>query len=167
LLYNHEAQYTTATTHANLSKAVAFSIAQLQGIAAVAGFPVSAVPTAAAVAMAESGGNPNAVGDLQITPGGSIGLWQVNLKAHPSYNRASLFDPAYNALAALAISSGGRNWAPWSTFNSGAYTQYLRPYGPAAVPGIGLQKPTAGGVLVAMTIVAASLAAAWWITQKA
>ena len=78
---------------------------------------------AAAVAMAESGGNANAVGDLYL--GGSYGLWQINSKAHPQFAIASLFDPAYNARAAFEISKGGTDWNPWTTFRTGAYRQYL------------------------------------------
>ncbi len=86
-----------------------------------AGFPNPEL--AAAVAMAESGGNANAVGDLLL--GGSYGLWQINIKAHPQYLVAQLFDPAYNARAAFEISSGGINWQPWTTFRTGAYLRYL------------------------------------------
>jgi soluble lytic murein transglycosylase-like protein len=90
-------------------------------IARAAGFPYPEL--AAAVAMAESGGNPNAVGDLYL--GGSYGLWQINSKAHPQYSVAMLFDPAYNARAAFEISKGGNDWSPWTTFRTGAYRQYL------------------------------------------
>jgi hypothetical protein len=111
--------------------------------------------------MAESGGNPSAVGDLNITPGGSEGLWQVNLHAHPSYDPTKLFDPVYNAKAALAISSGGSNWHPWSTFNSGAYQKYLQPYGPSPFP-----SPSAvqqAPWLLATVLVAGAIGAAWLI----
>ena len=96
----------------------------LPGIIAIArsaGFPNPEL--AAAVAMAESGGNANAVGDLYL--GGSYGLWQINSKAHPQFSVAMLFDPTYNARAAFEVSKGGTDWTPWTTFRTGAYRQYL------------------------------------------
>lgn len=98
----------------------ALSLAQLQALAASVGFPNPAL--AAAVAMAESGGNPDAYGDADY--GGSIGLWQVNLPAHPDYSEQDLYDPTYNAKAALAISSNGKNWNPWTTYRTGAYKKW-------------------------------------------
>lgn len=101
---------------------------QLRTLAASVGFPDP--ETAAAVAMAESGGNPSAQAIVtNPAPGNgperSFGLWQVNTLAHPNYDESSLLDPTYNARAALAISSNGTNWTPWSTYNSGAYKQYM------------------------------------------
>lgn len=67
---------------------------------------------AASVAMAESGGNPGA-----ISPTDDFGLWQVNASHGPL---ASL-NPVVNVRAAIAISSGGSDWTPWTTYTSGAY----------------------------------------------
>src|SRR5215469_18063594 len=57
--------------------------------------------TATAVALAESGGNPAALGQ---NPDGSRdrGLWQVNDRAHPDVADACAFDPSCNAQAAYA-----------------------------------------------------------------
>ena len=99
----------------------------LYRLAVSVGFPGDSAVTAAAIALAESSGDPAAVGDQSL--GGSYGLWQVNHPAHPDYDTTSLLDPTYNAKAALAISSQGTNFTPWATYNSGAYKQYL-----AAVP---------------------------------
>ena len=108
-----------------------YSIAALQSLAASVGFPPQAVPIAAAVAMAESQGNPSAscINCLGVTER-SFGLWQINTLAHPQYNETSLLQPVYNAQAALAVSSNGTNWTPWSTYTSGKYKQYLQPYTP-------------------------------------
>jgi hypothetical protein len=96
--------------------------------AANAGFSGDDLNVAVAVALAESSGNPNAVGDLAITPGGSVGLWQVNLKFHPEYTEAELKDPQTNANAAYAIyQNAGNSFTPWSTYKSGAYLAYLPP----------------------------------------
>lgn len=130
---------------------MSFSIAQLVQLASSVGFPDPA--TAAAVAMAESGGDSNALGDTQITPGGSVGLWQVNLAAHPQYDAGELYDPTTNAQAALSISSGGTNWRPWSTYTSGAYLHYL-PAAQAVVPTPTWEK--VGGLALALGAVAAS-----------
>jgi Lysozyme like domain len=112
------------------------NLAQLRALAVSTGFEDP--DTAAAIAMAESGGNPLAQGDppgpADATPNGtstSFGLWQVHVPAHPEYDPQSLLDPNYNAKAALAISSGGTVWKWWSTFNPDpvtgvpAYLQYL------------------------------------------
>ncbi len=97
----------------------AMSLAELRLLALGVGFPDPDV--AAAVAMAESGGRPAAVGDN----GTSFGLWQVHTPAHPEFNATMLLDPQYNARAALAISAGGTTWQPWTTYRTGAYRQYL------------------------------------------
>ena len=107
------------------------SIAQLVALAQGHGFPDPA--TAAAVAMAESGGNTDAVGDMTITPPyGSVGLWQINLAAHPQYDVQSLHNADYNASAAFAVSSGGTNWQPWSTFTTTNPALSYRRFLPAA-----------------------------------
>lgn len=82
--------------------------------------------TAYAVAKAESGGNPSVWGDKGL--GDSLGLWQINLCWHPEYkgHESELFDPEYNARAALDISSDGTRWTPWSTWKNGDYKQYLQ-----------------------------------------
>ncbi len=95
------------------------TLAQVRAVAKSIGFPDPDL--AAAVAMAESGCNPMAVGDQ----GHSIGLWQINIPAHPEYGELALFDPQYNAKAAFAISSHGTNWHPWTTFRNGAYLKYM------------------------------------------
>jgi Lysozyme like domain len=97
---------------------------QISNYAAEAGFVDPDLDTAVAVAMAESSGDPSAVGDLNV--GGSYGLWQINLKYHPEYTADELSDPQTNANAAYAIyAAAGNTFQPWSTFNSGAYQAYL------------------------------------------
>lgn len=107
------------------------TLEQLRALATQTGFadPI----TAAAVAMAESGGNPAAVNDTRgrtDLPAGtsaewSLGLWQVNVLAHPDFDAAKLTDPAYNASAALQISNGGTDWKAWSVYTSGAYRAFM------------------------------------------
>lgn len=78
-------------------------------------------PIAAAVAMAESGGNPDAVNK---NTNGSIdrGLWQIN-SIHGSLSK---MDPLANARAAVKISKGGSNWQPWVAFTTGKYRAFLQ-----------------------------------------
>lgn len=98
-----------------------------------------AADTAAAIAQAESGGRTDAIlntaypsrpGYRKPSPGAqpeySVGLWQINMLAHPSYTQAFLLTATGNAQAAIAISNNGASWTPWSTYTSGAYKQFLQ-----------------------------------------
>jgi LysM repeat protein len=67
---------------------------------------------AAEIAMAESSGRQFATG-----PFGERGYWQIN----PNHGSLSTYDPLGNAKAAVAISSNGTNWHPWTTFTTGAF----------------------------------------------
>lgn len=106
---------------------------QVYALARGAGFGAPGAAVAAAISDAESGRNPDAVGDVQLedaTWGPSIGLWQIrSLKAASGTgtprDATRLKDPAFNASAAYAISSGGRDFRPWSTYTSGAYRAAL------------------------------------------
>jgi Lysozyme like domain len=94
--------------------------------AANAGWSGPDLQVAVAVALAESSGYADVVGDLQVTPGGSIGLWQINLKAHPQYTASQLADPQTNANAAYAIyQAAGNEFTPWSAYNNSAFSAYL------------------------------------------
>ena len=93
-------------------------------IAQDAGFSGHDAVVAAAIALAESSGNPSCVGDLSITPGGSIGLWQINVRWHPEVDASRLTDPQYNCQCAFKIYQA-RGFSPWSTYKSGAYIEYL------------------------------------------
>lgn len=109
------------------------TLAQLRSLAAAVGFPDPI--TAAAIAMAESGGDPCAQGDPNIggrscVPNGtstSFGLWQVHVVGaiHAQYDPTRLLEAEYNARAALAISKNGTDFTPWTTFTSGVYKRYL------------------------------------------
>lgn len=85
-----------------------------------AGGPGSSANLAAAVALAESAGDPRAVNRNRD---GSIdrGLWQIN----SVHGALSTFDPVGNARAAVRISGRGRNWRPWAAFTSGRHRQFL------------------------------------------
>ena len=108
---------------------------ELRDLAERHGFPDPDL--AAAVAMAESGGRPDAKGDLDL--GVSLGLWQINLRAHPQWlhHEDALLDPDFNAQAAFQVSDGGTNWKPWTTYRTGAFKKYMptAPTDPAPVSG--------------------------------
>ena len=71
-----------------------------------------AAETAAAVAMAESGGNQYATG-----PFGERGYWQIN----PVNGSLSTYNARGNARSAVIMSHNGTNWSPWTTYVDGAY----------------------------------------------
>jgi soluble lytic murein transglycosylase-like protein len=100
----------------------------LVSLAQDAGFDTDS-QTAAAIALAESGGDPNAY-NPETQAGapegkGSYGLWQIYLHAHPEYEGQDLTDPQTNAEAAYAIYSKAKGFSPWSTFKNGAYQKFV------------------------------------------
>jgi len=102
------------------------AIPQLIGLASGAGFSGDDLVTAVAIALAESGGDPQAYNPEQSAGAaqgrGSFGLWQIYLTAHPEFAGQNLLDPQVNAAAAYAVySAAGASFRPWSTFESGAY----------------------------------------------
>lgn len=117
-------------------KGKTMNLADLRELLRRVGFPEESLDRAAAVAMAESRGNPNAVaivtplqaetwnnehpGQPRHAAERSFGLFQVNTLAHPEYDEGRLADPDYNAAAALVLSQGGTNFHPWATFNAPA-----------------------------------------------
>lgn len=106
------------------------------GIATLAlehGCNPAAAPTATAIAMAESGGSPAAQGDIGLMTDvwdWSAGLWQVR-GLRDERGTGELRDSIANqnadtnAAAMYVISSGCTDWTPWSTYNTGAYLQFL------------------------------------------
>jgi hypothetical protein len=112
--------------------------AQLQQLWTSAGGDAPSADTMAAIALAESHGNPADV-NSNASEGhtGSWGLWQINGDAHPQYDHASLLNPAYNASAAVAVKAS-QGLTAWSTYThdtngnpvtpgsaSAAYAQHL------------------------------------------
>jgi hypothetical protein len=129
---------------------------QLEELWLLAGGTEWTADVAAAIAQAESGGCQYALaGPVDIRPvkactwtrtdgENSVGLWQINLRAHPTYSAPSIFGLLANAEAAVAISGGGTNFRPWTTYVSGAYRSFLTSGGtPTPQPGTGAA-PSAG-----------------------
>lgn len=107
-----------------------FSIQDLINLAAGAG--CSQPEKAAAIAMAESSGNPGA--HNPVAPDDSYGLWQINMIGRLGPERragfgissnTALYDPATNARAMVAVSKGCTNFTPWTTYTSGAWQRFL------------------------------------------
>jgi cell wall-associated NlpC family hydrolase len=81
--------------------------------------------TAAAVAQAESGGNPK-VTSPNPDGGTNVGLWQLDTKGKGAgHSIAALMKAITNARATVKASRNGTDWSAWATFVSGAYRQYL------------------------------------------
>lgn len=97
------------------------SLAQLRELAAAAGMAQADI--GAAIAMAESGGRTDAVGD----GGDSIGLWQIHVPTCPKQwaIKDALKHAGFNAQAATSMSAGGTSWTLWTTYKTGAYRKYL------------------------------------------
>lgn len=115
------------------------SFGQMKQLALNAGFTGSSANTITAIAMAESSGNPNAIAYNDGGKGyNSYGLTQIN-GVHP--NAASATDPQTAFNMAYTLSNGGTNFQPWSTYNSGAYAQYL-PNATVATPDSSLASGT-------------------------
>lgn len=109
------------------------SAGQIARYAYNAGFRGQALVLAVAIALGESSGKVNALGDKTLANskwGYSIGLWQIrSLKNQYGSGQARdstrLRDPAFNARAAFQISGGGSNFRPWTVFTKGIYKRYM------------------------------------------
>lgn len=78
----------------------------------------------AAIAMAESGGNPHA---RHVDANGSVdwGLWQINsVHFRGNVNATTMQEPSANAKEAVAVFNSSGPHA-WSTYNNGAYKHYM------------------------------------------
>lgn len=138
---------------------------QLAQLATAAGFRGDAVATMVAIVLAESGGNARAHNTNAGTGDNSYGLAQINMLGNLGPARRAqlgissndqLFDPATNLRAAYALSGGGTNFGPWSTYKSGAYKSFLGgaqgakggwdpPGDWTTIPGVPFPVPDVGG----------------------
>ena len=114
---------------------MAFDFGELELLARRAGFDPQDSPTIAAIALAESGGDPNAHNPRY--PDNSYGLMQVNMLDEPGYmlgaerrqryglkSNEELKDPLTNMRAAKDIFDT-QGLGAWSVYKSGAYKDYL------------------------------------------
>lgn len=104
---------------------------ELRKLASDAGFTGDDVDIAAAVALAESGGNTQA--HNTTPPDDSYGLWQINMYGNlgPSRRRAyglpsndTLYDPRRNAMVAKHIKDSS-GWNAWTTYTTDEYKQFM------------------------------------------
>lgn len=131
----------------------------------------SAAEIATAISKAESSWNANNQGDRTLAAYGSNGLWQIFSGAHsPSEfglsgawspaNVALIDVPQTNADAAYSVFKS-QGFGAWSTYNNGAYKQFL-PQAQAAAEGpngnIILTSAEQGGTPVSATTASASTA---------
>lgn len=100
---------------------MAYTLQELAALWRQAGGPSRAARMMAAIALAESGGDPHAV-DHDADGTVDRGLWQIN-SVH-GYPASQSFNPLDNAREAVAVwrSSGP---GAWSTYKSGAYQKYM------------------------------------------
>jgi len=102
-----------------------YTYAQLEQLWINNGGARSLAPVAAAIAEAESGGNPaaNNYTDNNGTQT-SWGLWQISDGTH-NMPVANINDPNVNAREAVAKYEAAGGWSPWGTYDSGAYKAFL------------------------------------------
>ena len=152
MLYLHSLALRSITFRAESGCSV--DISDIVTVAQNAGFVGEDLVTAVAVAMAESSGNPNALGDIGIGQG-SFGLWQISSKYHPEYgpNFDQLYDPQTNANAAYAVyTAAGNSFSPWSTFKTGSYQSFVSSV-TAAIAIIVTQNPIASSGIAILLVV--------------
>lgn len=114
--------------------------AQLQQTLRSAGWPENLIVTMAAIGLAESSGNPAALNNTSREY--SVGLWQINLNAHPEYNATALKDPVTNARAALAVYNK-QGLRAWGAYTDGRYRKRIPESQAAYQPGASPVTPTA------------------------
>jgi hypothetical protein len=90
--------------------------AQLSALWRGAGGPSNLANLAAAIALAESGGNPTA-----HNPSGASGLWQILGQVV----RGNIFNPMVNARNAVSKWRSAHGFSPWVAYTNGSYHQYL------------------------------------------
>src|SRR6185437_11657320 len=102
----------------------AYTYGQLETLWTNAGGPKSLAPLMAAIALAESSGNPSALNKTDNNgTQTSVGLWQVSNGTH-NYP-AAWTTPEGNAAEAVAKYKS-QGLGAWGTYTSGAYLQYLK-----------------------------------------
>ena len=98
-----------------------YTLAQLEALWIAAGGNPAAAYNMALIAIAESGGNPNA-----YNPSGATGLWQIEYPGSQVV-AGNLYNPSVNAANAVALYNS-RGYEPWEADPVGAR---LTGYGPA------------------------------------
>jgi hypothetical protein len=116
---------------------VAYSFAQLEGLWIQAGGNRTIAPVMAAIALAESRGDPNATGAA-----GEKGLWQILPRV---WGSLATYDPLGNARGAVHILHA-QGLTAWTTYTNGAYKHFLSSAAPQNAPtGTGQGSGTTAG----------------------
>jgi hypothetical protein len=105
---------------------------ELKALWIAAGGAPAEAPTAAAVALAESAGNPQAM-NKNTNGSMDVGLWQINfihkgafgLPATVEAFVVALKDPATNARAAVRIKAA-QGWNAWVAYKNGKHKPFMR-----------------------------------------
>ena len=108
----------------------AYSYGQLETLWINAGGPKAVAPLMAAIALAESGGNPGALN--QTDNNGtqtSVGLWQVSSGTH---QYPSAWATAQGNATEAVAKYKSQGLGAWGTYTSGAYLQYYKGGTPAS-----------------------------------
>jgi len=110
------------------------SAAGLASMAMAVGCSPGQAALAAAIALGESGGRTDAVGDTHLTNGVwsySAGAWQIR-GLHAEHGKGTTRDPQQllhdmwrNARSMQEISNGCTNWQPWTIWQIGRHNQHL------------------------------------------
>lgn len=111
------------------------SYPQLESLWIQAGGPADVASIAAAITYPESSANPAAIQPGQPYATTGWGLWQITPgNSEPQFGTDhALLDPLANAKAAVAkYRAAGNSFRPWTTYNNGAYRQYLQNVAPDA-----------------------------------
>lgn len=103
----------------------AYSRGMLEALWTHAGGNSRAKRMAAAIALAESAGNPQAYG-VATSGGHAEGLWQIMMPLNAGYvPGGNPYVPSANARAAVRLSGNGTNWRPWETYDTGVYRRFM------------------------------------------
>lgn len=122
-----------------------YTFAELEGLWVNAGGPSALAPTAAAIALAESGGcssdlNPTDNHGTQT----SWGIWQISNGTHSAPGPNWQTGAGNAALAVAKWKASG--FSPWGTYDSGAYKAFLNGNPPAPDTSVnGSQGGSSGG----------------------
>lgn len=120
---------------------MAYSYQDLQGLWTSAGGPAAVAPLMAAIALAESAGDPAA----RNSSSGACGLWQI----HPA--QAGCDDPQQNARMAVAKYQS-QGLGAWEAYTNGSYQQFLGASTTGKVPGSGSSTRAGTGLLAGVAV---------------
>ena len=103
-----------------------YTAKQVQDLLRQVGFPEDKIVLMCAVCRQESGFNTNAINDGSGTKSVeySVGLFQINTRAHKNYTVEQLKNPIINASEALRIYKT-QGLRAWGGYTDGGYKKYL------------------------------------------